>query len=31
MTQQFEEMMKEANSQEERELLRSTLNRLKNM
>ena len=31
MTQQFEEMMQEANSQEERELLRSTLNRLKNM
>ena len=31
MVQQFEEMMQEANSQEEKEILRNTLNRLKNM
>lgn len=31
MVQQFEEMMQEANTQEEREILRNTLNRLKNM
>lgn len=31
MIQQFEEMMQESNSQEEKEILRNTLNRLKSM